>query len=146
MPTYKVKVGGKEYEATVVDTAAGARVTVAGQTFEVESVGRNAAAPAAAASVVADATVPAPQPAPGASAPAATLPAGSGAVCAPIPGIITKICVTRGQRVEVGDVVVKLEAMKMENDIAAPMAGTIKELAVSAGTEVKDGQLLATIE
>jgi glutaconyl-CoA decarboxylase len=64
---------------------------------------------------------------------------------APIPGIITTVCVKVGDTVTVGDVILKLEAMKMENDISTPVAGTVKEIAVSEGAEVKDGQLLAVV-
>ena len=66
-------------------------------------------------------------------------------VGASIPGVITQVCVKVGAAVSAGDTVVKLEAMKMENDISTPVGGTVQESAVSEGTEVSDGQLLAVI-
>lgn len=144
MAVYRVKVGGKEYEATVRDSSGGgAEVSVAGETFHVEPVGRPApAAPAVAHSMAAT---------PAASAPRAPSPAdpaggGSGAIAAPIPGVVTKVLVAVGDCVQAGQVVLKLEAMKMENDIATPVAGTVKQIAVSDGAEVSDGQLLLVIE
>jgi glutaconyl-CoA/methylmalonyl-CoA decarboxylase subunit gamma len=71
--------------------------------------------------------------------------AGAGAVLAPIPGVITKVCVAEGDQVKAGDTVVKLEAMKMENDITALTSGVVKEIAVDEGAEVSDGQLLVLI-
>ena len=65
---------------------------------------------------------------------------------APIPGVITKVCVEEGEEVKAGQTVVKLEAMKMENDITALISGTVKEVAVAEGNEVSDGQLLVLVE
>ncbi len=142
MAVYRVKVGGKEYEATVKDTSAGgAEVSVAGETFHVEPVGRPAPpAPAVAHSTAAGPAAP--------RAPSAAGPArrGSGTIAAPIPGVVTKVLVAVGDSVETGQVVLKLEAMKMENDISTPVAGTVKQIAVSDGAEVSDGQLLLVIE
>jgi glutaconyl-CoA decarboxylase len=79
-------------------------------------------------------------------APAAPASGGSGTVTAPIPGVVTKVLVSAGDTVTAGQVVLKLEAMKMENDIATPVAGTVKQVSVADGTEVKDGQLLLVVE
>ena len=65
---------------------------------------------------------------------------------APIPGVITKVCVTVGEQVTAGHTVVKLEAMKMENDIVVTVSGTVREVAVTEGNEVSDGQLLVLVE
>ena len=150
MHKLKVRVEDRTYEVTVVETGASARVTVEGRTFLVDAVG------AADRSGDGMSAVPAPPPAaPVSPQPAPTAAAGAmqaaatgttGAIHAPIPGVITKVCVTVGQKVERGAVVLKLEAMKMENDISSPFAGTVKAITVSAGVEVRDGQLLATIE
>ena len=144
MAVYRVKVEGKEYEVTVRDTATGgAEVSVEGETFHVEPVGRPApAAPAVAHSMAA---APAPS-APRAPSPAPSAGGGSGTIVAPIPGVVTKILVSVGDSVEAGQVVLKLEAMKMENDISTPGAGTVKQVAVADGAEVGDGQLLLVIE
>jgi len=168
MATYKVKAYGKEYTVEVIEQAHAARIIVEGYSFEVEQAapgsvpGQNvtrapAARPAAPAAPAAEASAvktkkskPAPAAAP-ATAPAATSAgkapaAGRGAVVAPIPGVITKVCVAEGEEVKAGQTVVKLEAMKMENDITALTSGTVKQVAVAEGTEVSDGQLLVLVE
>ena len=64
---------------------------------------------------------------------------------APIPGKVVSIHVKVGDSVSANQVVIKLEAMKMENDIASPVSGTVTEIAVSEGTEAAGGQLLMLI-
>jgi acetyl-CoA/propionyl-CoA carboxylase biotin carboxyl carrier protein len=70
----------------------------------------------------------------------------AGAIVAPMQGTILKVLVEAGQSIEAGDVVCILEAMKMENHIAATQEGTVAEVAVSAGDVVETGQTLVTIE
>ena len=65
---------------------------------------------------------------------------------APIPGKITQVVASPGQAVKAGEVVLILEAMKMQNEIVAPANGTVKSIAVSAGQTVKTGELLAVVE
>jgi acetyl-CoA/propionyl-CoA carboxylase biotin carboxyl carrier protein len=72
--------------------------------------------------------------------------AGSGQVSVPMQGTIVKILVEVGQQVEVGQGVVVLEAMKMENQINAEKAGTVKEIKVSTGDTVGGGDVVAVIE
>ncbi len=141
MATYKVKTDDKEYSVKVVDAAGGgATVTVEGWTFHVEPSGPSL--PAAPAPVAATPSAATPAAAP-AAAPAG--PAGPGVIVAPIPGVITQLCVKVGEEVSAGQVVLKLEAMKMEDDISTASAGTVKEISVSEGAEVRDGQPLITI-
>ena len=71
---------------------------------------------------------------------------GSGTISAPMQGTIVKVLVSAGDTVEVGQNLVVLEAMKMENNIAAETAGTIKEIRVEAGQSVGTGDVLAVIE
>lgn len=94
------------------------------------------------------------QPAPAAAAPAAPAQAptpaasGSGAdgeVVSPMPGKILKVIADNGAHVEAGDVILILEAMKMENEIVAPIAGTVS-LSVSVGQTVDTDALLATVK
>lgn len=67
-------------------------------------------------------------------------------VTAPLPGNINEIKVAVGDQVNAGDVLVILEAMKMENEITAPVAGLIKELLVKKGQVVQSGELLIVIK
>ncbi|MBT4091015.1 MAG: biotin/lipoyl-binding protein, partial [Deltaproteobacteria bacterium] len=64
---------------------------------------------------------------------------------APIPGSILEVLVKEGDQVEAGQTVVKMEAMKMENDINATSSGTIKSIQVSVGDAVSQGQALVEI-
>ncbi|MBQ2127638.1 MAG: biotin/lipoyl-binding protein [Prevotella sp.] len=82
-----------------------------------------------------------------AAAPAQTAaaPASGNAVKAPLPGTITEINVTIGQQVNVGDTVIVLEAMKMQNNIETEYAGTVKAISVSKGDSVMEGAVLLTI-
>ncbi len=100
------------------------------------------AAPAAPAAAAPAAPAPA-APAPAAPAPAA--PAAGETVKSPMPGNILRIEVSQGQHVEEGDVIMILEAMKMENEIVATKSGTIAQIAVSKGAVVETGTVLAVI-
>ncbi len=122
-------------------------VTLNGKQYEVEVEKGNATAvyagEAAAAPVAA---APAAAAAPVAAAPVAAAPAGAGeAVPSPMPGAILQVKVTNGQAVKKGDVLFILEAMKMENEIAAPKDGTITSVSVSKGTAVDTGTVLCTL-
>jgi len=72
-------------------------------------------------------------------------PSGDGRVKAPIPGIITRVLVAADERVEAGQPLVVLEAMKMENEIRAPRSGTVSQLSASVGQRVALQELLAEI-
>lgn len=115
-------------------------ITVNGNAYEVEIEEVKAAAPvAAAAPKAAPAAAPAPKAAPAAAA------AGDNTVTAPMPGKIVKLVASVGQAVNAGDVLLILEAMKMQNEITAPAAGTVKSFAVNAGDSVKPGQTMVVI-
>ena len=80
------------------------------------------------------------------AAPAAAAPSASGTnVPSPMPGTILSVNVAAGQAVKTGDVLMVLEAMKMENDIVAPCDGTVKQLLVSKGSTVNTDDILAII-
>ena len=125
MKTYTITVNGKAYAVTVEEGAAAAGAPVAAPV---------AAAPAAPAAAPAPAAVPA-----GA--------AGSGSiqVTAPMPGKVVAVKASVGQAVKKGEVVLVLEAMKMENDIVAPEDGTIASINVANGDAVESGAVLATL-
>lgn len=120
-------------------------ITVNGVTYvvDVEEVSTSAptAAPKAAPAPVA---APAPTVAPAPKA-ATSSNAGATAVKAPMPGNIMKINVKAGDAVKKGDVLVVLEAMKMENDICAPADGTVASVEVAQGATVETDATLVTL-
>ena len=127
---YKVTLNGRTYEVEVE----------AGKAMLLDEYEAIAPAPVAAAPVAAPAAA-----AP-AAAPAAPVVTGAGeAVNAPMPGTILKVNVTQGQAVKEGQVLVVLEAMKMENEIMAPKSGTVNQVLVSKGASVDTGAPLVVI-
>lgn len=90
---------------------------------------------------------PAPAAAPAAQAPAAApVVAGNGTpVPSPMPGTILSVNVSQGQAVKEGDVLFILEAMKMENEIAAPCSGTVSQVVATKGATVATDEVLAVI-
>ena len=131
---YKVTLNGRTYE---VEVEAGKAMLL----DEYEAIGPTAA-PAAPAAAPAPVAAPAAAPAPAA---AAAAPVAGDAVTAPMPGNILKVNVTAGQAVKEGDVLVVLEAMKMENEILAPKACTVKQVLVSKGSTVDTGATLVVL-
>lgn len=78
------------------------------------------------------------------AAPVTPAPAGGESVNAPMPGTILSVDVQNGQTVKEGDIIVILEAMKMENEILAPVSGTVT-VNVQKGQTVETGTLICTI-
>ena len=135
MAKYVVTLNGKNYEVEVEKNTAKITNTTA------------AAAPAAPAPKAAPAPAPvaAPAPAPAAApAPVAAAPAGGANVTAPMPGTVLNVVAPVGTAVKAGDVILILEAMKMENDIVAPCDGTVASVAAK-GTSVNTDDVLATL-
>ena len=122
MKNYRITVNGTAYDVAVEELGAGAV----------------AAAPVAAAPVAAPVAAPK-------AAPAASGAAGSVKVAAPMPGKILAIKANNGQAVKKGEVIMILEAMKMENEITAPEDGTIASINVGVGDSVESGDTLATL-
>lgn len=79
-------------------------------------------------------------------APTAKAPAGDDAIQAPLAGTVARVLVEEGQSIEAGDVVLVLEAMKMETEITAPQSGVVSAVLVSAGTAVTAGQVLLQVD
>ena len=125
MKNYRITVNGTSYDVSVEELSGGAAPV---------------AAPVAAAPVAA----PAPAAAPAAPAPAAG-GAGSVKVSSPMPGKILAVKANVGDSVKKGQVILILEAMKMENDIVAPEDGTIASINVANGDAVESGAVLATL-
>ena len=127
MKNYTITVNGNVYEVTVEEGFTGA------------AFAPKAAAPAPKA---APAAAPKAAPAP-AAAPAGA--AGAVAVTAPMPGKILGVKASAGQAVKRGQVLLILEAMKMENEIVAPQDGTVATINVAVGDSVEPGATLATL-
>ena len=168
MKKYQYKVQGVDYEVEITDIEGKiARVNVNGIPFEVEmqkpinaakhpalaAIKRGAtSAPVAPAPAVSPTPTSAPKPAakPAAAAPkqedAAPAATSGTAIKAPLPGTITAINVNVGDKVNVGDVVIVLEAMKMQNNIEAENAGTVTAIKVVPGDAVMEGSVLLIVE
>ena len=136
---YVATINGKKYEVEVEKLEA------------YKSLDRNGVAAPAAPVLPASAPVQRPAaPAPVAAAPApapasAAAPAGATTVEAPMPGKILNIKVSEGQAVKFGEVVVIMEAMKMETEIVAPADGTVSKILVKAGDSVDTGAALVAL-
>lgn len=137
---YVVKVNGKEYDVEV-EKLGGPYASLSRSTAYVQGV------------PVAVAPVAAPAPAPVAAAPApapkaAPAPSSSGGVdvVSPMPGKVFKLVAQPGDQVAEGQVVMILEAMKMENEIVAPQAGTVDAILVKEGDLVETDTVLATLK
>ena len=121
MRKFKIKVNDKAYEV------------------EVEEIGGGASAPVMTAAPAAPVAAAAP------AASDASAPSGSTEVVAPMPGNILDVKVNKGDKVNAGDVLLILEAMKMENEIKAPVAGEVVAVAAVKGSTVETGDLLIAI-
>ncbi len=145
MGTHQFTINGNPYSVTIKSISQDrAAVEVNEVPYEVEISGGGGTTPQA----VPTAATPPPSPAPAAapSTPAPSPAAGaSGELRAPMPGLIIEVLVKVGDRVNAGDKVMRIEAMKMENDIFAPTAGTVKDVSVQDGKEVQEGQVLLVI-
>ena len=125
MRKFNITVNGVAYEVEVEEVAAG-----------------ESAAPKAAPVAAAPKAAPAAKPA----APKAAAPVANGTkVNAPMPGTILDVKVSQGKAVKKGDVLLILEAMKMENEILAPQDGTVAQVAVSKGASVNSGDPLVVL-
>lgn len=119
MKNYTITVNGNVYDVTVEEGAAG-----------VATSAPKAAAPKAAAPK---------------AAPKAAAGQGSVKVNSPMPGKILSVKTSVGQAVKKGEVLMILEAMKMENEVVAPEDGTVASIDVAAGDSVEAGVVLATL-
>ncbi len=126
MKRFNITVNGKAYDVAVEEVTGGA-------------------APVAAPAPV-KATAPAVAPATAAPSPATASAAGDVKVNAPMPGTILDIKVKVGDAVKMGQPIIILEALKMENDIVAPQDGIISSINVTKGESVETNSLLATMQ
>lgn len=131
---YKVTLNNRTYEVEVEE----------GKAMLVDEY--EAYAPAAPAPVAAAPVAAAPAAAPAApAAPAGSALAAGEVVKSPMPGNILKINVAQGQKVNEGDVLIVLEAMKMENEIVATKSGTVAQIVTAKGAVVETGAPLVVI-
>ena len=128
MKNYTITVNGNVYEVTVEEGFTGA-----------------ASAPKAAAPAPKAAPAAAPKAAPAAAPAAPAGAAGAVAVTAPMPGKILGVKASAGQAVKRGQVLLILEAMKMENEIVAPQDGTVASINVNKGDTVNSGDVLVSM-
>ncbi len=124
MKNYRITVNGTSYDVSVEELSGGA-------------------APAAPVAAPVSAPAPAAAPAPAKAAPAGG--AGSIKVSSPMPGKILAVKANVGDSVKKGQVILILEAMKMENEVVAPEDGTIASIDVTVGASVESGDTLATL-
>lgn len=129
MKSYTITVNGTAYDVTVEENV-------------------NGAAPVASTPAPAPKAAPAPAPVKEAAPAKKAAPAGEAGsveIAAPMPGKILDVKAGVGQAVKKGDVILLLEAMKMENEVVAPQDGTIASINASAGDMVEAGSVLATM-
>ena len=135
MKKFLIKVNGNQYEVEVEEIRD--ETAAAQPAYEVKP----AAAPAPAAAA-------APKPAaPKAAAPAkdSSVPAGASVIKSPMPGTILKVNVATGDSVKKGQVLLILEAMKMENEIVAPADGKVASVNVAKGDSVNAGDVMVSL-
>ena len=133
MRKFNITVNGVSYEVEVEEVGAGFAAPVAPV----------APAPVAAAPVAAAPKAAAPAPA---AAPKAAAPVANGLkVVSPMPGTILDVKVSVGASVKKGDILMILEAMKMENEIVAPEDGTVAQVNVQKGASVNSGDVLCVL-
>ena len=143
MKEFKYKINGNEYKVTVGEINVNiAHLEVNGTPYEVEM--EEAPKPEPVKPVVRP--VAAPQAAPAASAAPSRPAAGKGGVKSPLPGVILDVKVNVGDTVAKGDLLLILEAMKMENSIVADRDGKVTAINVKNGDSVLEGTDLVIIE
>ncbi|AUS96241.1 acetyl-CoA carboxylase biotin carboxyl carrier protein subunit [Clostridium thermosuccinogenes] len=138
MKKFLIKVNGSQYEVEVEE--------IRGEGAAVQPAVAASPAPAAApkpAAAAAPAQAPAPKPAEPKRDTA--VPAGAQTITAPMPGTILRVDVNTGDQVKRGQVLLILEAMKMENEIVAPSDGKIASVNVTKGTSVNAGDVLVSM-
>lgn len=143
MKNYKFKINGNDYAVVIQSIEEGmAEVTVNDVPYSVQIEGAAPEKPKAAAPP--PPAVPATDAHPAVartSAPSVS----AGEVKSPLPGVILKLGVKEGDRIAVGDHLLVLEAMKMENNIDSDREGTVKKINVRPGDSVLEGDVLLTI-
>ena len=131
MRKFIINVNGNSYEVEVEEVKGDSK-----QQIQAEPVARTAA----------PTTVSAPAPAQGIKKKEVAVSGNQEVVEAPMPGSISKIFVTEGQEVKAGDILLILEAMKMENEILSPRDGKVTNIAIANGSSVNTGDRLVVLQ
>jgi biotin carboxyl carrier protein len=121
---YSILLGGRSLEVTVEETAQGFLVRVAGREFQIEITDPRSWRRRRGGSIEL---------------------AGRQQVAAPMPGKIVSVLAAQGQKVEAGQGLLVIEAMKMQNEIRSPKSGTVERLLAKEGQTVGAGEILAVI-
>ena len=141
MKEYKYTINGNKYEVVISDITENiATLTVNGEKYTVEM--EKQAEPEKPKPVVRQAS----ESSESSSSASAAGSASGTAVKAPLPGVITEICVAEGQEVQAGDTVIVLEAMKMANALQAEKSGKVSAIVVKVGQSVMEDEALVYIE
>ena len=144
MKEYKIKINGNNYNVTIDEVEGNAaKVEVNGTPYNVEFE-RPISKPKTISVVNKPAAAPAAGPAPASKPAAAPAAAGGASVNSPLPGVVLEVKVKDGDKVTKGQVIMVLEAMKMENAIEAPCDGTVT-IKAQKGDSVLEGAPLAVI-
>ena len=142
MQKFKFNINGKSYEAIVEETERNtARVELNGKSYTVQVEKEEAIVSPKIAAVKPSST--------GGEfvdAPEQPITGNAGSIKSPLPGSVAKIKVAEGQAVKAGEVLMTIEAMKMENEIMAPASGTVKKIYVTEGKAVQQGEALVDLE
>ena len=142
MKEYKYTINGNKYEVVISDITENiATLTVNGEEYTVEM--EKQAEPEKPKPVVRKASE---AEAPEGGSSAASGSASGTAIKAPLPGVITEVCVSEGQEVAAGDTVIVLEAMKMANALQAEKSGKVSAIVVKVGQSVMEDEALVYIE
>ncbi|MBR0254749.1 MAG: biotin/lipoyl-binding protein [Bacteroidales bacterium] len=144
MKEYKIKINGNNYNVTIDEVEGNAaKVEVNGTPYNVEFE-KPLSKPKTISVVSKPAAAPAAGPAPATKPAAAPAAAGGATVNSPLPGVVLEVKVKDGDKVTKGQVIMVLEAMKMENAIEAPCDGTVT-IKAQKGDSVLEGAPLAVI-
>lgn len=146
MKEYKIKINGNEYAVAINNVEDGkAEVTVNGTDFLVDVEGMRPQKSTKTPKIVQPMAVPSGDSHPANKKTSPPVSASAGDLKSPLPGVILDVMVREGDAVKVGQKLMMLEAMKMENNIEADRDGVVKALKVRKGDSVLEGDVLITI-
>lgn len=137
--TLTVQVDGETYEAVLTGSPGDLEVTVGETTFRIQQDGRTVTVDGEVLDVRVDGLVPS-------ATPGGAGEAGTATIRPPMPGKIVEVRVAEGDEVEAGAVLLILEAMKMQNEVAAPRSGTVTSVHVDPGDTVEAKDVLIELE